>query len=242
MPAPRRRNLLLFGGNPALRYTNKVKALGPIAYWPLAGASGATATDESGNGRNGTYSNVTLGATGIGDGRTAASYNGTSSFGNVFSAGFAGAVNGSAGTLMVWLKVSAVGVWSDSTNRQIVEIGDGSNNRLTISKPAAASTLRAFYRAGGTSKNVDIATSSTGWLHVAMTWSSVADQMIAYFNGTQSGATQTTLGVWGAAPTVALLGAFTAAPTVLWSGDLAHVALFGSALSAAQILSLATVP
>ena len=66
--------------------------------------------------------------------------------------------------------------------------------------------------------------------------------MIAYFNGTQSGATQTTLGVGGAAPTVALLGAFTAAPTVLWSGDLAHVALFGSALSAAQILSLATVP
>ena len=39
-----------------------------LAYWPMSEASGSTGLDVSGNSRNGTYANITLGQPGIGDG------------------------------------------------------------------------------------------------------------------------------------------------------------------------------
>ena len=61
-------------------YDTAVLADSPLMYWEMAEPSGTTMTDSSGNSHNGTFSAVTLGATGIGDGATAASFNGTSSF------------------------------------------------------------------------------------------------------------------------------------------------------------------
>lgn len=54
----------------------------PVAYWPLNETSGTTATDLSGNGKHGTYSNVTLGASGIDASSTdtCADFNGSSSY------------------------------------------------------------------------------------------------------------------------------------------------------------------
>ena len=75
-------------------YTGKIQALGPIAYWPLSEASGTTIVDASGNARNGAYTAVTLGQAGIGDGRTSASFDGSTSFGDLYSASLAGAFNG----------------------------------------------------------------------------------------------------------------------------------------------------
>ena len=39
-----------------------------VCYWPLWEAAGSTAVDESGNSRDGTYNDPTLGQPGIGDG------------------------------------------------------------------------------------------------------------------------------------------------------------------------------
>lgn len=226
---------------PAQTYTQKVQALSPIAYWPLNESAGPTIQDASGNGRNGTYTNVTLGATGIGDGNTAATYNGTTSKGDVFSASLAAAINGSEGTIMAWGIVNAAGVWTDGATRQLLEIGDGAGNRLTLQKTTTNNQLALNYRAGAANAQTTITFSGLAFFHLALTWSVAANQVKAYINGAQSGATLTIPGAWGAAPTRAFIGSRTTTPNDVWSGSLAHVAVWNTPLSAAQIANLATV-
>ncbi|MDP6544436.1 MAG: PEP-CTERM sorting domain-containing protein [Phycisphaerae bacterium] len=57
-------------------FTSSIEALNPLAYWRLGESSGATASDSSGFGRDGTYHNVSLGTQGslFGDTDTAVSY------------------------------------------------------------------------------------------------------------------------------------------------------------------------
>ena len=228
-----------------MAYTNKVIALSPIAYWPLAEASGTTIVDESGNGRNGAYTSVTLGQTGIGDGRTAASFNGTASFGNVFSASLAAALNNQEGSLALWIRASGAGVWTDGAQRRCVRLAVDANNSLVIFKATTNNQLSWTYQAGGTSSTRSKAgVSSTAWLHVALTWSKSGDAVKAYFNGVQEGATLTGLGVWLGllASSTTLIGATSQTPGGVWSGTLAHVAVWANVLSAAQIATLAVVP
>jgi concanavalin A-like lectin/glucanase superfamily protein len=227
-----------------LTYTKKVQALSPIAYFPQGEASGTTIADESNNGRSGTYTGVDLGQTGIGDGRTSPSYDGVNDYGDIYTASFASAFNKDEGTIAVWLKVASASVWTDGTSRRAVLLQTDTSNRVSISRASSNNQLIANYTAGGTQKQVVIATSSTAWLHVAVTWSKANDQVIVYFNGTQSGTTQTGLGSWSGVLNSAttLLGAISKTPTQAWSGFLAHAAVWTTPLSAAQILTLATVP
>jgi concanavalin A-like lectin/glucanase superfamily protein len=238
------RTLLGRAADPNLAYTNKVKALSPIVYFPQAEASGTTIVDESGNGRNGTYTGVDLGQTGIGDGRTCPSYDGTNDYGDIYTAGLAGAFNKDEGTLALWLKVSGAGVWTDATSRRALLLQTDTSNRVSILRSSSNNQLVATYTAGGTQKQVLIATSSTAWLHLAITWSKANDQAIVYFNGTQSGSTQTGLGTWSGSLNSAttLLGAISKTPTQVWSGFLAHAAVWTTPLSAGQIATLAVVP
>lgn len=233
------------GVDPALAYTNKVKALSPIAYWPLAEASGTTANDESGNGRNGTYTAVTLGQTGIGDGRTAASFDGSTSFANVFSASLQAAFNNQEGTLAAWARVSGAGVWTDGAQRRIVRLAADANNSVVLFKATTNNQLSWTYQAGGTSSTRSKgAVSTTDWIHVALTWSKSGDQAIAYFNGVQEGAVLSGLGAWAGnlASSTTLIGATSQTPGGVWNGNLAHVAVWATPLSAAQIATLAVVP
>lgn len=232
------------GANP-LAYTNKVIALSPIAYWPMAESSGSVALDASGNGRDGAYTGVTLGSTGIGDGRTAAGYDGATSFGNVYSASLAAAFNGAELSVAIWGKVSAAGVWTDATSRRLFRLFADSNNYIEAYRTTTNGQLEIDYKAGGTVKGILIASGSpTGFFHLAVTVSKVADQAKFYFNGVQSGATGTGLGIFAGALAAAscLIGANTQTPTSVWSGTEAHMAVWATPLSGAQILSLATVP
>lgn len=241
-PAGQRRDL---PASNVLAYTNKVKALSPIAYWPLAEPSGSTAIDESGNSRDGAYSNVTLGATGIGDGRTAATFNGTTSLVNVYSASLDAAFNNAEMTIVVWAQVSAAGDWTDATNRSPMAIGaDTANNYIRFLKTTTNNQMTNSQVAGGTSKSVTSALSPTAWFHLAITASKSGDALKTYINGAQSGATQTGLGIWAGAlgATLCVIGARQTTPNLLWKGNLAHAAVFSSALSAANILALATAP
>jgi len=231
-------------GAGSYQYTQKVIALAPIAYWPLADLSGSTAVDESGNGRNGTYSNVTLGQPGIGDGRTGASFNGTTSYVDVSAARTA--FNGNEGTLAGWIRITSVGVWTDATFREFVRfLADGSNIVL-IDKSSTNNGVR-FSRTGGGTNKVATDTSlagTLGWFHVAMTWSKSADQQIHYINGVQVGATLTGLGTFSGTPavTTSCLGNASTTTANVHSGNLGQWALWATPLSAAQILALATVP
>ena len=59
-----------------MSYIDKVLSYSPIAYWPVNEAGGNDMFDQSGNGYDGTYTGVTLGQTGIGDGETIGGFNG----------------------------------------------------------------------------------------------------------------------------------------------------------------------
>jgi hypothetical protein len=199
--------------------------------------------DASGNARNGAYTAVTLGAAGVGDGRTSASFDGSTSVANIFGASLATAFNGAEGTAAIWLRVSSAGVWTDATVRRCVIGQVDANNRIDILRSAANNTIQFFYRAGAVSSSVNAGSqSSTGWIHAALTWNKAADQVKAYLNGAQAGATQTGLGVWAGtfAATTTCIGASSTAPATVWSGTLAHTALWDRALTLAEIASLAT--
>lgn len=232
---------------PRPTYTQKVQRLAPaslIAYWPLAEPSGTTIVDESGNARNGTYTATTLAQTGIGDGRTAASLDGSTSWGNLFSTSLQSAFGSAEGSAALWFKASGSGIWTDSTIRRFLTLQADGNNRVLMQRASGNNQISASYVAGGTTKSVTITTGGEiTWLHLAITWSKSADQVKVYYNGAQSGATQTGLGTWAGslASTTTLLGAATQTPTSVWSGLLAHVAIWTTPLTAMQITSLATL-
>ena len=225
-------------------YTSKVAALSPIAYWPLDELSGSVANDRSGNGRNGAYTAVTLGAAGVGDGRTAATLDGSTSYVNIYSASLAGVNIGPAGTIACWAKVSAAGVWTDSVARRLIYLAVDANNRVSLVKSNLNNEVDWLYVAGGTTKQAGITTfSPTGWFHLALTWSKTGDAVKFYVNGAQNGSTATGLGTWAGnlAPTTTLLGAISQAPANVWSGQLAHAAVWNRSLSATEVASLAVV-
>ena len=235
-PSPKRR----------VTYTQKVIATAPLAYWPQAESSGSTATDESGNGRNGAYTGVTLGATGIGDGRTAATLDGTTSFNNVYSASLDAAFNNAEMTIAGWFQVTSAGVWSDAANRAVMHIGaDITNNLIRFLKTTTNSQLVGRIVFGATAKSVTFTVSDPlTWQHFAVTASKSGDAMKVYLNGVQQGATQTALGTWAGAlsnVSCAVGCQRTSALTMPWAGNLAHAAVWASALSAAQIATLAVV-
>jgi hypothetical protein len=237
------------GAGDPLAYTNKVIALSPIAYWPQAEAAGATVMlDASGNARTGAYraaGEPLLGQPGIGDGRTSALYDGSNDYANAFSASLQGAFNGAEGTLACWFKVASAGVWTDATNRRMATFRVDTNNRVTLDRSTNNNQVSATYTAGGVAKGLNVTTAAQlTYCHLAITWSASGDAVKVYFNGAQSGATLTGLGVFAGslAATLTTLGASDTTGSNPWSGSLAHTALWASALSAAQVATLAVVP
>jgi hypothetical protein len=87
-------------------YSATILADTPTAYYRLGEASGTTMTDSSGNARDGSYSSVTLGVTGllVGDPDTAVTYSGaTSSHGDVTWAAW---MNTAAETVECWIETT----------------------------------------------------------------------------------------------------------------------------------------
>lgn len=229
-----------------VRYQQRMRRLfgtSLIALWPMDDAVGSTTMlDASGNGRNGTHSNVTLGQPGIGDGGSAASYNGTTSYSNAYSASLAAAFNGAEGTLACWIRASAAGVWNDGTVRYVANFQADGSNRVELATSGFGSFIWR-YRAGGTIKAVSLAVSSMAWLHITLTWSDSADQMIAYINGTQTGVTQTGLGTWAGSllSTTSAIGAQTTVPNNVWSGSIDLPDILNRAATAAEVAEMARV-
>ncbi len=212
-----------------------------IGYWPLNELSGTVSYDQSGQNNNGTYTAVTLAVAGIGNGNTGASFNGSTSKDNVFSSALATDFNRLEGSLALWAKVSAAGVWTDGTVRYLIELNADSQNRISILRSATNGIVTLAYRGGNVLKQVSSAAqSSTDWLHWALTWSVSANAVKAYLNGAQIGTTQTTLTAFTGSLAIALIGVLTVTPTSVWSGSLAHVALFNAALGASQIAALSS--
>ena len=230
----KRKLQLLFGGQE--KYYQRIQKLSPIAYYPLNEPSGTVTIDRSGNGYNGTYSGATLAQPGIGDGQTSALFGETgTTLSTLTTSGIIPAINTAEISILLWYKVSAVGVWTDSTTRYLFEITTDGNNYASIYKSSTNNRINMAYSAGATSKFVTVEpVSSTGFIFLAYTASKSNNQFIGYLNGSAAGTTQTGLGTWSGNPTLVRFGSQS-------SGYYAHVAVFNKILTPAQILGLSVV-
>lgn len=230
-----------------VQYMQHVLATDPIAYWMQDEKQGLVSYDmvtaRSSGARNGTYTGPTLGQPGIGDGRTSALFDGALDFDNIFTVSLRDAFDGDEGTILAWAMPVNAGVWTDGVIRRIMTLRANATNEIYFEKGAANNTFRWHYEAGGVSEDVvNVAFSPTDFFSLMITWSAAADEMRAYFNGAQEGATQTVLGAWGGAAvlgaTTTVIGAASTVPASVWNGFDAHGAVWGRALPPAEALSL----
>lgn len=224
-------------------YVEKVKALAPIAYWPLNETSGTTALDASGNGRNGVHSNVTVGQSGFGDGGgLSAYYDGVAAYTNIYSPSFYAGFNGDVGTIHLWIKVAAAD-WPSSTAREAIRILPSSFYYVLIRK--TSNTLRLFRQSGATQRFRTITVVPTdAWMAIALTWNVATNELFSYVNGVAAGTVSgSILAAW--LPTISTtidtnIGAGNSAAG-LWKGYIDDVAIWNRALSASEIAQLAVV-
>lgn len=232
----RHRLLTLFGGN---SYADKVMGYSPIAYWPLTETSGTTAVCQVNPAQNGTYIGPTLANGTAPDGSPCPLFDGANDRVDAFTATLAAAFNGAEFTITAWARVLNVGVWTDGDFRYIVYPFADANNRIRMRK-SVDNTITDGAVSGGVTKEVaQGGLTETGWMHVALTNSEAADELKHYYNGAQSGATQTLLGNWAGALIQFDIGSIFI--TDEWLGWLYGVAVFGSALAQPVIADLATV-
>ncbi len=169
--------------DPAGTITNLAADPDTIGFWRLGETSGTTAIDEAGN-NDGTYNNVTLGATGAGS-DTAGDFNGSNAYvdlGNVD-------VAGSGITMAAWINADTFG----TGDGRIFGKSDGINNQdhtwmLSVIDVGADVFLRFRLSAGDYTETLiasDPSLSTGEWYHVAATYDSATGAMAIYLNGEQ---------------------------------------------------------
>lgn len=234
-------SILLFGAD----YINKVKSVerqNLIGYWPMNEPTGAVAVDHSKELNNGAYTGVTLGQPGIGDGKTCPFFDGTNDFNNIYSAAFNVDFNGREGSCLVWAK----GDWTGTALRYLIGLRHSGTNAISIIKTSISGRVDFTYIADSTTDTVALTgLTGSGWRVFALTWSLSAGsgELKAYVGGSQTGSTQTGLGTHNntLGSTVATIGSANTTPASVWDGTLAHVPVWKTPLSAAQISNLAVV-
>ena len=218
----------------------RVASDGLIAYWPLDEREGSVVYDRSGNGRNGTYTACTLAQPGIGDGRPAPAFDGVSSRINAFSTGLASAFNGAEGTALAWARVASAAVWSDGQNRRVLQINSDSQNAIIFWLYPSTPDIQLRFAGSNVSRTRLMAVGSRlTWIPLALTWSQTSGLVTFYADGAAVGA-PAAYPTWVGTPTVAYIGS-TQYVYQLWSGSIAHVALWNRALSDAEITALSTL-
>lgn len=176
-----------------------------------------TIADSGSNGLDGTPVRVGLnGSAGYGDGSKSYTQLPAAA---MDTAGFDGAECGIA----IRGQVNSADFWTDGLTRFLMTIGVDASNQQNIRSTAGDNNLTVRTIQGGTTKAITITTSTTSQFGVGMTVSESAGgsgEMKVFFNGTQSGSTQTGLGTF--AGTIvnsgSVIGAINNTPSNVWSG------------------------
>lgn len=223
------------GTSPDIKtYTQVVKSVfgsSLIGYWPLNEAAGTVAVDASGNGRHGAYTSVTLGQTGIGDGYTSTSFNGTTSKADIYSASFASAFDGNAGTLSVFATSAD---WASATLRVIGQIFVNASNLIRISAQSGLVTFNHIGAGTSKSKQYQIKTGEAGFIRFSITWG--ASGLVYYVNDNAVSAPATGIGTFaGALSNSATMIGAQLTNTAVWSGKISHAFILNREATAAEI-------
>ena len=224
-------------------YHRKVLRYAPLVLFPLWEPSGSQVTDLSGHGRHGAYTGVTFGQK---KGRFVAPFfDGANDCADIYTTSLRDAFDGQEGSVVVWGKVYDVDVWTDGTQRNLLQLRVDVNNQISVFKASGANQLSLRYEANNTVETVTISSvTSIGWNCYGLTWSLSAGangEVKAYENGAQTGSTQVSLGTWAGSllSTRTLIGAATTTPGNVWHGWLAMGAVFDRALSGVAMAELA---
>ena len=232
------RNIVVMGGN--VPYYRKIQNIfGPslIAYWPLWDAVGSSSAKEIiADLPNTSSANITYGNAGIGDGKTSASFNGTSSVINLLSAGLIAKTVPTEGSLFMWMKTSSVDIWgnesADYAVRAIFE------NDLAV-RSAGNNTL--VYSMFGGDLN-GLGTSATAklenWFPIALTWNWAENRARAYFKGLLD-KSKTMTDPTGQSLAALRLGSSNGSAS-FWDGNLAHIFMLNREATAAEVYSAYT--
>lgn len=224
-------------------YQEKIKELfnsSLVAYWPMNETSGAVAYDISGKVCNGVYANVDLAnTTGPTKTRTMAPYfDGANDYCNIYSAPLVANFNGTEGTFLAWARVYDAAVWADATTRRITSLRADASNYVVVTRTAANNNIQTVYNAAGTTRIINTTVTAVGWFFIGITWSLSTNRTKSYYNGIQSGVTQT-VGAWvnPLINTRTNLGADITTPANVWKGWLAHAMILSQEATPGQILS-----
>lgn len=222
-------------------YYTQIKAYAPLLFPLLYETAGVVPYDSSGNGYNGIYTNCTLSnVVGPDGGAETPSLNGTTSLIDFSGAGIGPAFNGNTGSLHLWIKASAAGVWTDGATRTLVYIFVNANNQITINKSSTNNRITFQFIGGGTTDTINAdGIAGTNWISVGFKWDRTgANAIEAYINGVSAG-TSPTLGTWVGLPGTIMFGSTGAAQ--YWSGSIGLPALWTTPLATAAFLDMATV-
>ena len=207
------------------------------ALWMLDEASGSAAVDSV-NGLDGIYSNCALANAATPWGGVAPLFDGTSSFVNIYSAALNAAFDGDEHSLMIWAKVANVGVWTDGILRYRMRFAAPGVNFSFMSKPSTFNLLESRRAGGGVVEIVEeVGVATIDWFCAGQTVSKSAGtsgEFKAYRNGSQVGATQTSLGDYVGNLSIAVIGG-TSIPSLIWNGWLAGAMVTSSILTPAQM-------
>ncbi|MET8131358.1 LamG-like jellyroll fold domain-containing protein [Streptomyces sp. NPDC005251] len=218
-------------------YRSTVMGARPSGYWRLSDTSGSAAANEVNTG-HATYNNVTLGGTGpfgSADVKAASFANASSSWA---SPGTSEVDTSKSFSVSAWVNLGSTtsdytAVSQDGTYHAGFYLGyQHTQNKWALRVPTADSssgnlTTQAVY-------STDIA--ATGqWTHLAASYDATSGLLSLYVNGTLQG-TIARPNVWSATGALQIgRGLYAGNETEYWNGSLAEVAVFRSALSAAQV-------
>lgn len=219
-------------------YSARVIATQPdhlLAYWPLWETSGGTASDHSGNERHVTANGVTWGQPGIGDDHMAAGFDGINDDIDGIATALGSAFDGTCVTFLLWAKVISTGAGASYLLRFYANTGGKQHAiRRLSSGHVGVITLDQI----GVSDN----TMPADWLCIALSVNTTTDEARLYVDGVQQGATITGLSAWtgtGLADVYTRIGS--TGYNNYFPGSIAHVAVWDTVLSAAEIAALAEV-
>jgi len=220
-----------------LSLEDTILSLGPIAYWKLDETSGTVATDVSGNARHGTYSASGLTLGGSFAPFVAPTFDGTNGHVNIYSASLAGAINGDEGTIVALIRPASL---AGTLNALRTTGGTADILRLGRAGSQGVATRQSTF--GSTASLAGGAIVASSWSLLVMSYSLTTTTARLYVNGNEVAATLTDVDVgWSSTPaSVAMVisGITTLSPAARWAGEIAHVAIFNTVLSAANIAAI----
>jgi len=220
-----------------INYNDLVMGTQPIAYWPQSESSGLVARCLVNPLQDGTYTGVTLANDNTGPfGTPAPRYDGATSYCNVMSAALTAAFSGILGSILTWIKVLNVGIWTDAAWHVYLMFYVDGTNYIQLAKTNANNNLRWVMVSGGAiSQRDNVAVASTAWMPVGLTWNQAANRVRAYRYGIQDGGDIAGIGVWAGAFARNVLGANTTVPASPWNGWQGPTVVWNRELSPAEV-------